>query len=219
MLGRLLVAARPLSRAFATRGQALATLKTCLTTESEHEKTEYARDTYLEDFIKKTGFKVEENPEKVEVLLKKSIGNTEVVVSFLARPPEDPGPEGEEPADQQADDDDNKSWVDFQASISTGAKGLIFECSSAKNEMTVNNIVVTRDVNSTERVSNFLNAQKQYRGPDFDGLDEELQKAFMHYLSVHGVDEDLATFIESYSLDKEQRLYMDWLAKVNSTLV
>jgi complement component 1 Q subcomponent-binding protein len=192
-------------------------LKRVLTSELEHENKEYAQDEGLEAFLKKTGFRVEEKPDKVEVLLKKSLSSGEVVVSFLARPPEVP-PEEEEPAAGQHAEDDNQSWVDFQASISTGSTGLIFECSTTKGEVAVNNIVVTHDIKNTEKVSNFLNSQKQYRGPDFEGLDEGLQTAFTEYLTASGVDEELASFIENYSLDKEQRLYMEWLGKVKSLL-
>ena len=214
MLGRFFLAARPLSRSFATYSQAAQNLKRVLASEIEHEDKEYYQDEGLQAFLKKTGFQVEEKSDKVEIFLKKPLSNGQVVVSFLARPPEVPSPEGEE----QHADNDNQSWVDFQASISTGSTGLIFECSTTKGEVAVNNIVVAHDINKTDKVTNFLNSQKQYRGPDFEGLDEELQTAFMNYLTASGVDEELATFIENYSLDKEQRLYMEWLGKVKSLI-
>lgn len=217
MLGRLLYSVRPLTRAFTSHTEALQGLKRVLTSEFDHERKEYVPDEGLQTFLDRAGFSLHESPKTVEVTLKKTLGNSEVVVTFLARPPETP-PSEEETAMQQQGDENNESWVDFQASISSGAKGLIYECSATKGEIAVNNIVVTGDVSRTDRVSTFLNTQKEYRGPDFDGLDESLQKAFMEYLNASGVDEELATFIENFSLDKEQRLYMDWLAKVKSLL-
>jgi hypothetical protein len=42
-----------------------------------------------------------------------------------------------------------------------------------------------------------------YRGPDFATLEEELQESLIQFLSELGVDEDMATFIENFSLDKD----------------
>lgn len=212
MLGRFFLAARPLSRSFATYGQAVKNLKQVITGEIEHENKEYAQDEGLKAFLDKTGFQLEEKPGKAEVLLTKPLSSGEVVVSFLARSPEVTQEEDVE------EDGDNQSWVDFQASISSGSSGLIFECSANKGELAVNNIVVAQDLKNTDTVSNFLNSQQQYRGPDFEGLDEALQNAFLDYLTASGVTGELATFIENYSLDKEQRLYMEWLSKIKSIL-
>ena len=46
-------------------------------------------------------------------------------------------------------------------------------------------------------------ARNDYRGPDFNTIDEKLQNGFMDYLSGLGVNEELGIFIENYSLDKE----------------
>lgn len=52
---------------------------------------------------------------------------------------------------------------------------------------------------------------KGYPGPDFSTLDERIQSSLSEYLEGYGVNEHLAAFVEVMSLDKDQRLYMNWL--------
>lgn len=53
-----------------------------------------------------------------------------------------------------------------------------------------------------------------YAGPDFSTLDERIQTALTEYLSGFGINEHLAAFVECMSLDKDQRLYMQWLSNL-----
>lgn len=59
---------------------------------------------------------------------------------------------------------------------------------------------------------------EDFGGPEFTTLDERLQTALIEYLKGYGVNEELAAFIEHYSLDKEQRLYMQWLEQLTTYL-
>lgn len=52
---------------------------------------------------------------------------------------------------------------------------------------------------------------KAYAGPEFTTLDERIQNAITQMLEGYGIDEHLAAFVECMSLDKDQRLYMQWL--------
>jgi complement component 1 Q subcomponent-binding protein len=56
--------------------------------------------------------------------------------------------------------------------------------------------------------------QDLYGGPVFDHLDEKLQDAFYAYLTDRNIDEDLCYFIMSYSREKEQKEYQNWLQKL-----
>jgi len=40
----------------------------------------------------------------------------------------------------------------------------------------------------------------------------------MDYLDTLGVNEELASFVEVLSLDKDQRLYLKWLQSLNTFL-
>ena len=53
-----------------------------------------------------------------------------------------------------------------------------------------------------------------YSGPVFDYLDDELQDAFYSYLSDRKIDDDLAHFITSYAVEKEQNEYAIWLRQL-----
>ena len=54
-----------------------------------------------------------------------------------------------------------------------------------------------------------------YPGPEFNSLDERVQTGIMEYLEGFGVNEHMGAFIECMSLDKDQRLYMQWLKDVS----
>lgn len=56
-----------------------------------------------------------------------------------------------------------------------------------------------------------LSESFDYRGPEFDTLDEKLQQALYENLKDFGINDSLIEFIENYSVDREQRLYMEWL--------
>lgn len=191
-------------------------LKRVLEKELEHEKKEYKPDDSVGPFLQDKGFQLEEQDNSVLLTLRKTVEDREVVVHFQARSPEGGAEEEEENQQQQEDAANAGSYAEFQVVINKGGQGLLFECMASNSEIRVTNVIPADDVSSVERVSSFITTHKDYRGPDFEGLDEELQKAFLEYLKSVGVDEDLATFVESYSLDKEQRLYVDWLGKVKN---
>lgn len=44
---------------------------------------------------------------------------------------------------------------------------------------------------------------------------KRLQASMMEYLKGYGVTEEVAALVEHLSLDKEQRLYMNWLKEVS----
>lgn len=55
-----------------------------------------------------------------------------------------------------------------------------------------------------------------YSGPAFDSLEPELKDAFMGYLFVRGVDDDLANYIFDLKDYKENKQYIAWLEKVSA---
>lgn len=50
-----------------------------------------------------------------------------------------------------------------------------------------------------------------FRGPVFEHLDYLLQDAFYAYLSDRNIDQELCFFMLSYSKQKEQSEYTNWL--------
>lgn len=211
-LPRLLPALAQTSRLFA-QVPIERKLKRVLEKELEHEKKDYKPDDTVGPFLQNKGFQLEEQDSIIDLTLRKTVDDREVVVTFQARSP-DGLMEDEEMQQSQEDPANSASYAEFQVAVDKGGQGLLFECMASNSEIRVKNVVASEDLKTTVKTSSFVETQKEYRGPEFEGLDEELQRAFLEYLKSLGVDEDLATFVESYSLDKEQRLYMDWLHKV-----
>ena len=54
-----------------------------------------------------------------------------------------------------------------------------------------------------------------YSGPNFENLDERLQSELLDFFTSLGIDEELLSFVNVLSLDKDQRLYASWLRDVN----
>ena len=81
-------------------------------------------------------------------------------------------------------------------------------------EVSFNTVLVTDDVSTQKTVHRFERQIKGYAGPDFSTLDERIQGSISEYLEGFGVNEHLAAFIECMSLDKDQRLYMQWLSNL-----
>ena len=81
-------------------------------------------------------------------------------------------------------------------------------------EINFNSLMISEDLAGEKKVHRFERQMKSYAGPDFTTLDERIQTAITEYLEGFGVNEHLAAFVECMSLDKDQRLYMNWLADV-----
>jgi complement component 1 Q subcomponent-binding protein len=84
-------------------------------------------------------------------------------------------------------------------------------------ELHINNIIYSDDLSGLDKELSSM-SRSLYRGPDFVTLEDELQDSLQKFLHDLGIDEDMATFIENYSLDKDQRLYMDWLKNMKNSL-
>ncbi|OMJ79710.1 hypothetical protein SteCoe_20231 [Stentor coeruleus] len=185
--------------------------------EFEFEQSQYKVDESVAPFLQESGFEIIDLEGSTLVKLKKKIHGNEVEVTFNARSPySDEGQQEEQEENQEQEEEqaqDNNT--EFQVTIKKAGKkeGIVYECVSAQSEIQISNIVYSDDVNTTEKISTY-NSMNEYRGPDFTTLDEKLQTAFVEYLKTHGVNEDLAVFVETYSIDKEHRLYMEWIGKM-----
>jgi complement component 1 Q subcomponent-binding protein len=184
--------------------------------EFEFEESQYKVDESVAPFLQESGFEITDLEGSTQVSLKKIVHGNEVFITFNARSPYEDSEqqEGEQEGEEEQAQDNS---TDFQVSIKKVGKkeGLLYECVSNQSEIHVSNIMFSENVESAERISSY-NSNGEYRGPDFTTLDEKLQTAFVEYLKTHGVNEDLAVFVETYSVDKEHRLYMEWLGKMKN---
>lgn len=195
-------------------------LAKALEKEFEYEQSQYKVDESVTPFLQESGFEIVDLEGSTQILLKRKIHGNDVEITFNARSPynadENPENEGEENQEQEEEEEEPQdNNTDFQVTIKKSGKksGLIYECISAQSEIHINNIAYSDDIASMEKTTTFTNTG-EYRGPEFGTLDEKLQTAFMEYLKTHGINEDLAVFVETYSLDKEHRLYMEWIGKM-----
>lgn len=78
-------------------------------------------------------------------------------------------------------------------------------------EISYNSVQCSSDIAESKKIHRFERQIKGYAGPDFSTLDERIQSALSEYLDGFGINEHLAAFVECMSLDKDQRLYMNWL--------
>jgi complement component 1 Q subcomponent-binding protein len=183
--------------------------------ELEYEQSQYKVDESVAPFLQESGFEIIDLEGSTQVILKKKMHGNDVEVAFNARSPynEEGNEQNEGEENQEEEAQDNST--DFQVTIKKSGRkeGLIYECLSSQSEIHINNIVYNDDVTSIERATTFVSGG-EYRGPEFSTLDEKLQTAFVEYMKSHGIDEDLAVFVETYSLDKEHRLYMEWIGKM-----
>lgn len=124
-----------------------------------------------------------------------------------------PENEGE---DQAEDNMPSENYCDFTVFIAdkNSKKGLVVEATSMDTEIAFNNILSTDDIQKMRMIPRFERSLGEYNGPDFTTLDERIQTSLTEYLEGYGINEHLAAFVECMSLDKDQRLYMRWLAGV-----
>lgn len=117
----------------------------------------------------------------------------------------------EEEPDVDEEEEDDSYGIDFKVSIVKGDQEMVFDCCAAMHVIVKR--VAVHNVNTLLESSTDVSAL--YRGPDFDRLDDSFQLAFSHFLEARGIDEDMSFFILSYSQQKEQQDYVDWLQKIS----
>lgn len=99
--------------------------------------------------------------------------------------------------------------------------GLIIEGATsgeADKSMGILYAQMTSDYSNLRQVHRADREFRVYCGPDFEQLEPEIQKALKEYIRGFGVDEHLLELMEEMSVDKEQRLYMDWLPELQDKL-
>lgn len=201
-------------RQFST-SMAAQKLGKALDKELQYEKENYAPLEDSATFLDESGFDFYEDKDGINCYLRKEVDGRKVEVQFVARQPppeaEDEGQEGQ--YDPNMDMYDENSMCDFSVFIyREGAEnGLIYDCSSNETEITISNVMFTSEMSKMRDLSRFERSFNYYNGPEFTSLDERLQAGLTEFIQGHGVDEHLAAFVEVMSIDKDNRLYMQWL--------
>lgn len=195
------------------------------TNEINYEETEYnpISEEERKVFFKNTGFEFIESDSSPRMELKKNVGGFQVQICYHARAPL-PSPEDNQENQQQQEQESQEpgNMTDFQVLLTKDGKssGFLVDAVVIDGQININHLYVNDNVQ--EFHSKFISGRidpNLYEGPDFQSLDESLQTSFHEFLTELGVNEETATFIEVTSLDKDQRLYMNWLKTCKNNLL
>merc|ERR1711957_262385 len=108
---------------------------------------------------------------------------------------------------------ENFNEFSFKISKSGQKSGMMVYGTLIDNSIEYNTILFS------EKVEEIFNNEGQntddYMGPDFQTLDEKLQEEFQNYFEGLGINGELASFVQVLTVDKDQRLYLNWLKNVN----
>ena len=189
-------------------------LKKILSQEIAYEEKEYTpmEQGELNDFLKANGFKLNDTTTEALITLTKSSPEYSITVRFMPRSP----PMQAEDENQEEQEPDNYAPFTIILKKTNETKGLLIEAASQESSINVSQVHFSDNIE--DFYVNFFNGRSlnTYFGPEFETLDERLQSSFYNWLESLGINEELASFIESYSLDKDQRLYYSWLKDLKS---
>ncbi|XP_010923218.3 uncharacterized protein At2g39795, mitochondrial [Elaeis guineensis] len=180
------------------------------------DEIKYAEDSddhgRVEEIPEGFPFEIQNEKEMNVITLKRSYQGEkiEVVVSMPSLVT------GEEPNNDMEDDHDedegggrgekpSQSSIPLTVNVSKGdGPSLEFCCTAYPDEVTIDSMSVSENKESDEEMI-------AYEGPDFNDLDENLQKAFHKYLEIRGISPMTTNFLHEYMINKDSREYLHWL--------
>ncbi|KAL6126671.1 hypothetical protein ACLB2K_074717 [Fragaria x ananassa] len=152
-------------------------------------------------------FKVEDVPGFQTVKLTRTYQDEEIEVEVHM--PDLVTGDGE---DDDVDDDGNEhasqSSIPLVVTVSkgSGAPVLEFRCNAYPDEIAIESLLVKNPDTAEDQIA--------YEGPDFNDLDENLQKSFHKYLEIRGIKPSTTNFLHEYMINKDSREYKNWLKKL-----
>ena len=186
-----------------------------LSGEIEGEMEDATRQEYIDDFIKKNGWKLETNPNSIKLQLVKQVGSTNVRVIYDAKAPQlnEPENEGEEEAGDQGD----QNVFEFFAVLDKNIKNkVVLGFAIIDGDMSINRIFITDNPDAiidSEEPSFYM-----YSGPEYDSLAETVQRRVQKYVQQFGINEELGNFLEESSQHREASLYKQFLGDLKDAM-
>jgi complement component 1 Q subcomponent-binding protein len=194
-------------------------LKKIISSEIDHEEKNYSPVDQgdLDSFYKNSNFKFTESDNSTRMELTKSESGYDIIINFSAKPP---FPQ-EEAAPENQEEKQPENMTEFSVRVcKKGEKsGLLIDATLIDASFEFNSIQHHQDVH--QAYDNFYVQNKStesYTGPEFNTLDERVQAEFSEFLSSIGINEELGSFMQVLSVDKDQRLYLGWLKNVKKFL-
>lgn len=149
-------------------------------------------------------FEIQDNPEFQTITLKRTYQGEEIEVEVHMT----------DLVTGENDDDDGDDGVKTSQSslplfVSVSKKSgpiLEFSCTAFPDDIAIDSLAVKRPEISEDEVA--------YKGPEFNDLDENLQKAFHKYLEIRGIKPSTINFLHVYMINKDSRENLLWLKKL-----
>ncbi|KAA8539679.1 hypothetical protein F0562_026371 [Nyssa sinensis] len=174
----------------------------CAEESDDHDQVEEIPDGFP--------FKIQDNPGQQTISLTREYQGesikVEVHMPVLVT--------GEEDGDNGDDDDSEKgsqSSIPLIVSISKkDGPWLEFGCTAFPDEIAIDNLSVKDPEKSEDQIP--------YEGPDFQDLDENLQRAFHKYIEIRGIRPSATNFLHEYMINKNSREYLLWLKNLKELI-
>ncbi|KAF9597699.1 hypothetical protein IFM89_021186 [Coptis chinensis] len=152
-------------------------------------------------------FKIRDEPGMKTIILEKEYEGEVIKVEVHT-------PEIYENEDEDENNGDGDGEKEGHASIALVVKvtkgrngtSLEFGCTADPDEITIDSLIVKDHDTSEDDLA--------YGGPDFQDLDENLQKGFYKYLEVRGIKPSTTNFLYEYMMKKDGKEYLRWLKNV-----
>ncbi|XP_027332936.1 uncharacterized protein At2g39795, mitochondrial-like [Abrus precatorius] len=153
-------------------------------------------------------FKIIDSPGQQTIALERTYQGEEIKVE-VHMPDLVTGEENDE--DKNSDEGESASQSSIPLSVSVSKKGgpfLEFSCVAYPDEIVIDSLSVKNPELAEDQIA--------YEGPDFQDLDENLQKSFHRYLEIRGIKPSTTNFLHEYMINKDSREYIVWLKKLKS---
>ncbi|CAL5190027.1 unnamed protein product [Lathyrus oleraceus] len=155
-------------------------------------------------------FKIIDSPGQQTITLERSYQGEEIKVE-VHMPDLVTGDEHGNEDDDKDDESEKATQSSIPLSVSVAKKGgpsLEFSCVAYPDEIVIDSLSVKNPDVSDDQIP--------YEGPDFQDLDESLQKTFHKYLEIRGIKPSTTNFLHEYMINKDSREYLVWLNKLKS---
>ncbi|KAJ4847939.1 hypothetical protein Tsubulata_040433 [Turnera subulata] len=120
--------------------------------------------------------------------------------------------EEDEDDDENDEDDDEAAGGDNLPLVVKITKGsgeyLEFGITAFADEITIDSLSVKNPNNADDQLA--------YEGPNFEDLDDNLQKAFYKYLDARGINPHTTNVLFEYMTNKDSREYLQWLQNLKN---
>ncbi|ESQ40122.1 hypothetical protein EUTSA_v10014436mg [Eutrema salsugineum] len=209
--GSIISFSRFSSESVVTKKTADENLVSVLESEIECAVNEEAPDeNVLEDKPEGFPFEIIDTPGERTVLLQRKFEDETIQVEVDSSAPYD---DDEEEAEQNDDEEEQENSVKIRipmvVSVSKGdGVCLEFGVSAYADEIVIDSLSIKHPEGSDNELA--------YEGPDFDDLDENLQKAFHRFLEIRGIKPSFTDFLADYVANKDSREYLQWLKDLKS---